>query len=115
MILLNENVNKIYNKINIKKILFPYLENSVDCKVLFTLRSAYPEWPNFTICSTLPKGFIIPAKPLFDDLTTYLPFSIALKILWTKCCFGPIDCPNHPSSEIFIIRSKLGLLNKLPE
>ena len=30
MILLNEKINKIYNKMNKKNILFPYLENNVD-------------------------------------------------------------------------------------
>ena len=53
--------------------------------------------------------------PLFAALVTYFPFSIALKILWAKCCFGPIDSPNQPSSEILAIKSKLKSLDILPE
>ena len=30
--------------------------------------------------------------------------SIALKIALAKCCLGPIELPNHPSSEILIIK-----------
>ena len=65
--------------------------------------------------STTPIGFIMADIPLFAERNTYLPLSIALYILWIKCCLGPIDWPNHPSSEIFIIKSKSGLLKILPE
>ena len=55
------------------------------------------------------------AIPLFAERNKYLPLSTALKILWAKCCLGPIDLPNHPSSEILTIKSKLKFLNILPE
>ena len=55
------------------------------------------------------------AIPLFDDLAIYFPLSIALKILCVKCCFGPIDLPNHPSSEMLMIKSKLLLSKIFPE
>ena len=63
----------------------------------------------------MPKGLTIAAIPLFAERNKYFPLSIALKMLCVKCCFGPIDSPNHPSSEILIIKSKLGFLNILPE
>ena len=63
----------------------------------------------------MPIGLIIAALPLLAERIKYLPLSIALKILCAKCCLGPIDFPNHPSSEILIIRSKLGFLKILPE
>ena len=40
-----------------------------------------PDLPNSTLCSIIPKGFIIAATPLFEDLITYLPLSMALKTL----------------------------------
>ena len=63
----------------------------------------------------MPKGFTIAAMPLFAERNKYLPLSIDLKMLCAKCCLGPIDSPNHPSSEMFIIKSKLGFLKILPE
>ena len=38
------------------------------------------------------------------DLSKKVLFSIALKIDFVKCCSGPIEFPNHPSSEIFTMR-----------
>ena len=35
-------------------------------------------------------------------------------MLCVKCCLGPIELPNHPSSEILIIRSKFELVKILP-
>jgi len=51
----------------------------------------------------MPIGLIMADIPLFADLITYFPLSIDLKMLCAKCCFGPIEFPNHPSSEILII------------
>ena len=51
----------------------------------------------------MPIGLIIAAIPLFADLIIYFPLSTARKILCTKCCCGPIEFPNQPSSEILII------------
>ena len=48
-------------------------------------------------------GFIIAEIPLLADLSKYLPLSIALNLLCVKCWYGPIESPNHPSSEIFIM------------
>ena len=59
--------------------------------------------PNSIFCSTMPIGFIMAEIPLLADLIIYLPLSIDLKILCEKCCLGPIEFPNHPSSEILII------------
>jgi len=75
----------------------------------------YPDSPKLTLFSILPTGFIIAAIPLFADRTTYFPVSIALKILWIKCCLGPMELPNQPSSEILIIRSKSDVLNNFPD
>jgi len=70
---------------------------------LLTDSSTTPVDPNSTFCSTLPIGFIIAEMPLLADLIMYLPLSIALKILCEKCCLGPIEFPNQPSSEKLII------------
>ena len=110
-----KNIIAIYIKITNKKILFPYKENTVGCIFLINFKSIYPDCPKFTFCSIEPIGFIIPAIPLFDERTIYFPLSMALKILCTKCCLGPRDLPNQPSSERLIIKSKSGLLNNLPE
>ena len=59
--------------------------------------------PNSTFFSIIPIGLTMADIPLFADLITYFPLSIDLKILCAKCCFGPIEFPNHPSSEILII------------
>ena len=63
----------------------------------------------------MPNGLIIAAIPLFAERNKYLPLSTALKMLCTKCCLGPIDLPNHPSSEILTIKSKFEFLDILPE
>ena len=68
--------------------------------------------PNLPFCSTIPIGFITAEIPLFADLTIYLPLSIDLKMLCEKCCLGPIEFPNQPSSEILIIKSKFLSLDK---
>ena len=62
-----------------------------------------------------PTGLIIAEIPLFADLIRYFPLSIALKILCVKCWYGPIESPNHPSSEIFIMISKLDSSKIFPE
>ena len=59
--------------------------------------------PNSTFCSTTPIGLMMAEIPLFVDLIIYLPLSMDLKILCEKCCLGPIEFPNQPSSEILII------------
>ena len=51
-----------------------------------------------------PLLFIIALIPLFADLTKKELFSIDLKIALAKCWWGPIESPNHPSSEILTIR-----------
>ena len=51
-----------------------------------------------------PLLLIIALIPLFADLAKYKLFSTDLKIALAKCWWGPIDFPNQPSSEIFIIK-----------
>ena len=65
----------------LKNILFPYLEKRVVSTVLFSLKSMYPLSSKESFFSATPIGFIIAVIPLFADLITYLPLSIALKIL----------------------------------
>ena len=93
----------MYNKINIRKILFPNNIKGVDLISLLSDNSTWPIDPNSTCCSTTPIGFIMAEMPLLADLTIYFPFSIDLKILCEKCCLGPMEFPNQPSSEILII------------
>ena len=90
------------------------MEKIVLLRTLFSSKSIKPELPNSIYFSISPRGFIIAAIPLFDDLRTYFPVSIALYILCAKCCLGPIDFPNHPSSEILIIKSKFVFFVKFP-
>ena len=87
----------------IKNILLPYFINRVDLVILLSVKSTYPVDPNSTFCSIIPIGLTIAVIPLFADLIIYFPLSIDLKVLCEKCCLGPMDLPNHPSSEILII------------
>ena len=85
------------------------------CLNIFSLQNQYNLICQNSICFSIsPSGFIIADIPLFEDLRIYFPVSIALNILCTKCCLGPIDFPNHPSSEILIIKSKLEFFVKFP-
>ena len=84
-------------------ILFPYNKKSVGLTGLLSEKFTKPVDPNPTSCSTIPIGFIIAETPLLADLIIYFPISTDLKILCEKCCLGPIEFPNQPSSEIFII------------
>ena len=52
----------------------------------------------------IPLLSIYAEMPLFAERIIFLPSSIALKIEWEKCWWGPIELPNHPSSEILIIK-----------
>ena len=70
---------------------------------LLSDNSTNPVKPNSTCCSTMPIGFIMAEIPLLADLIIYLPLSMALKILCEKCCLGPMEFPNQPSSETLII------------
>ena len=87
----------------IKNILLPYFINNVDLPSLLVVKSIDPVEPKPTFFSITPIGLIIVEIPLFADLIIYFPLSIDLNILCEKCCFGPIEFPNHPSSEILII------------
>ena len=75
----------------------------MDLTNLFSDSSTYPVEPNSTFCSTSPIGLIMAEIPLFADLIIYLPLSTDLNILCAKCCLGPMEFPNQPSSEILII------------
>ena len=75
----------------------------MDLTNLLSDSSTYPVDPNSTFFSITPIGFIIAEIPLFADLIIYFPLSIDLKILCEKCCLGPTEFPNQPSSEILII------------
>ena len=77
--------------------------NGVDLTDLLSDNSTNPIEPDFICCSTNPIGFIIAEIPLLADLIIYFPLSIDLKIVCEKCCLGPIEFPNQPSSEILII------------
>ena len=88
---------------NSKKILLPYIKKNVGLIDLLSEKSTYPFDPNLTFFSTIPIGLIIPEIPLFEDLIIYFPLSMDLKILCAKCCLGPIELPNQPSSEILIM------------
>ena len=54
---------------------------------------------------TWPLEFTKADIPLLEDLITGLPSSIDLKTEWEKCWCGPIEFPNHPSSDILSIKS----------
>ena len=75
----------------------------VDLTSLLSESSTYPVELNSTSCSTIPMGLMMAEIPLFVDLIIYLPLSIDLNILCEKCCLGPIEFPNQPSSEMLII------------
>ena len=77
--------------------------NRVGLITLLSDSSTKPFEPNSTFCSTIPIGFITAEIPLLEDLIIYLPLSMDLKILCEKCCLGPMEFPNQPSSEILII------------
>ena len=79
----------------------PYIENNVVLTDLLSIKSIYPVVPKLIFFSTIPMGFIIAEIPLFADLIIYLPLSTDLKILCAKCCLGPMEFPNQPSSEMF--------------
>ena len=64
---------------------------------------------NQSFLTIFPLLSIIALIPLFADLSKKVSLSIALKIDFAKCWSGPIELPNHPSSEIFIIRFVSGL------
>ena len=51
-----------------------------------------------------PLLSIMALIPLLADLIKKVLLSIALKIDLAKCWLGPIVSPNHPSSDIFIIK-----------
>ena len=56
-------------------------------------------------CLTIsPLLLIIAVIPLLADRTKKELFSIALKIAFEKCWCGPIDLPNHASSDKFTIK-----------
>ena len=74
-------MKKIYIKINIKKIIFPYSIKGVGLINFASDKSTYPINPSSTFCSIMPIGFITAEIPLLADLIIYLPLSIALKIL----------------------------------
>ena len=74
-------MKKIYIKINIKKILFPYSIKGVDLTNLLSVSSTYPVDPNSTSCSIIPMGLTMAEIPLFADLIIYLPLSIDLNML----------------------------------
>ena len=76
-----ENIKKIYNKIINPKILFPNFANRVVSIFLDSIKSMKPDLFISTFCSITPSGLIIAVVPLFADLKTYFPLSIALKIL----------------------------------
>ena len=75
----------------------------MDLTNLLSVSFTYPVDPNSTFFSIIPIGLIMAEIPLFADLIIYLPLSIDLNILCAKCCLGPIEFPNQPSSEILII------------
>ena len=54
---------------------------------------------------TWPLEFINTEIPLFEDRIRGFPSSIDLNTECEKCWYGPIDFPNHPSSDIFKIKS----------
>ena len=62
----------------------------------------YPVSLFFKAFITCPLLFIIALIPLFADLRTKESLSIALNIDFEKCWYGPMVCPNQPSSEILI-------------
>ena len=51
-----------------------------------------------------PLLSIMALIPLLADLNINELCSIALKMAFAKCCWGPIESPNHPSSEILTIK-----------
>jgi len=61
-------MKKIYIKIKIKKILFPYNIKGVDLTNLLLDSSTCPVDPNSTSFSTTPIGLIMAEIPLFVDL-----------------------------------------------
>ena len=69
-----------------------------------TSNSIFPASFRFNLLTILPLLSIIALVPLLADLSKKVLFSIALKIDFAKCWSGPIVFPNHPSSEILIIR-----------
>ena len=58
-----------------------------------------------------PLLLIIALIPLFADLAKKVLFSTALNIAFAKCWWDRLKLPNHPSSDIFII--KLVLLSAI--
>ena len=83
----------------------PNLENNVleEICILFTVIT--PLEVDSILFITIPLGFIIAEIPLLDERNIFFPSSIALKIDFEKCWCGPIELPNHPSSEILTITS----------
>ena len=69
-----------------------------------TSNSIFPASFIFIFLIVLPLLSIIALMPWFADLRRKVLFSIALKIDFAKCWWGPMDLPNHPSSEILTIR-----------
>ena len=66
--------------------------------------SMLPASLEFNFLIIWPLLLIIALVPLFADLIKKEFCSIALKIAFAKCWCGPIDDPNQPSSEMFIIK-----------
>ena len=79
------------------------------------MNSILPDSPVLSDFTTLPLGSIRAEIPLLADLAIKTPSSTDLYTAFVKCWYGPIDCPNQASSEIFIIKSKSELSNNLPE
>mgnify|MGYP001334166537 CR=1 FL=1 len=72
------------------------------------LISILPGSEELSFFRTCPLLLIKALVPLFADLAKYKLPSIDLKIALAKCCCGPIELPNHASSEIFIIKFVVG-------
>ena len=84
--------------------LLPNFEKKVSLNFLYFLISITPFLVDSSLETTIPFASIKADTPLFVDLIMFFPSSIALKIVCEKCWWGPIDSPNHPSSEILIIK-----------
>ncbi len=92
-------------RINIGRIGFLYFVKNVELFPIVNFDSKYPLVLRSSFFKIFPLLSVITEIPEFADLIKGTPFSTDLKIDAVKCCWGPVELPNHASLVILTNRS----------